>query len=64
MAARNIFVVKPLEDSWVVLKDGALLGTFPERQDAIRQARKLSQSRLSSQVLVYRPDGSIIKTVN
>ena len=64
MAARNIFVVKPVEDSWVILKDGALLGSYPERQAAIRQALKLSQARLSSQVLVYRPDGSIIKNVN
>ncbi|GAB4368798.1 MAG: hypothetical protein Kow0042_10180 [Calditrichia bacterium] len=59
MAARNIFRVMPEGDHWIVRKDGKVISTHQEKNSAIEAANKLANKQISSQVIVYRPDGSI-----
>ncbi len=61
MAARNIFRVMPNGKSWEVRKDRALLNRFRLKERAVAKARELARNIISSRVIVYRPDGSLIK---
>ena len=59
MAARNVFRVKPTGNKWIVEKGDMVLGSYLLKDDALSQASKLAEEKISSQVLIYRPDGSI-----
>ncbi len=61
MAARNIFRVVPNGSRWEVRKDGSILNTFQYRKGAVERATELASKTISSRVIVYRNDGSVIK---
>ncbi len=61
MSARNIFRVIPRNGRWNVVKDDRLLSTHEVKELAIKRAHELAGNKLSSQVLVYRMDGSVHK---
>ncbi len=64
MSARNIFFVKPSGDDWEVTKNDVMLSRHPRKDQAISDARRLSRNVISSQVVIYRKDGSIYKPLN
>ena len=59
MAARYIFRVFLKKDKWLVLKDSVVLGSYNNKENASRRAKMMAARFRSSQVLVYRPNGSI-----
>jgi hypothetical protein len=59
MSARNIFQVIPSGDNWEVRKNGQLLFSDSLKTIAVKKARQLAGNLISSQVLVYRSDGSV-----
>lgn len=61
MAARNVFRVIPNGKSWSIVKNGDVLSTHVILEKALRKARMLADRTISSQILVYRPDGSMYK---
>ena len=64
MSARNIFRVIPNGEKWEIKKNGQILDSHLQKEVAMRKARKLAQNSISSHVLEYRRDGSIIKIAN
>ena len=62
MAARNIYKVKFQDEKWFIQKDNVILGRFASRKSAVRRALLKARSQLSSQVIIFRPNGSIQET--
>ncbi|HFE65474.1 MAG TPA: DUF2188 domain-containing protein [Caldithrix sp.] len=61
MSARNIYQVKPLGDQWAVVKENTVLSSYPLKKSAVAAAQKFANKIISSQVIVYRKDGSLQK---
>ena len=59
MAARYIFRVLFKRDKWLVLRDSVELGRYENKEKATRRAKGLAARLRSSQVLIFRPNGSI-----
>jgi hypothetical protein len=62
MAARHIFKVIREGKKWLVIKDGKLLGSFSSREKAKSIALQRANRRLSSKVIIYRPNGSVLNS--
>jgi hypothetical protein len=63
MAARNIYKVKYQDKKWFIQKDNMILGRFASRKSAVRRAILKAKSQLSSQVIIFRPNGSIQESI-
>jgi hypothetical protein len=63
MAARHIYQVIPDSGMWSVIKDSTILSKHDNKDLAEEEAQNLAVKIMSSLVLVYRPDGSIQKSV-
>lgn len=63
MAARNIFRIIFSGSEWQIVKDGQVLENFVEREKAETTAHLYVNEYLSSEAYIYRPDGSIQKTL-
>lgn len=61
MSARNIFRVIPKGRKWQVRKNGSILSSHAKRKSAVEKAVQMAEDVISSQVIVYRPDGSLQK---
>ncbi len=59
MAARNIFRIDRRHDKWTVQKGNHVLAEYRTKKEAESAGRELMNKRLSSELLVYRPGGSI-----
>jgi hypothetical protein len=64
MAARNIYKVIHDLGKWVILRNEEIIGQHTLKENAVESAKDLSYKKISSRVLVYRKDGSIIKNMN
>ncbi|MEJ2633947.1 MAG: DUF2188 domain-containing protein [Calditrichia bacterium] len=61
MSARNIFRVIPKGRKWQVRKNGSILSSHAQKKCAVEDAVQMAEDVISSQVIVYRPDGSLQK---
>lgn len=64
MAARNIYRVIHDVGKWIVMKNDEVISKHTEKEHAVESAKDLVYKKISSRVLVYRKDGSIIKNIN
>lgn len=64
MSARITFSIVPKGKSWEVQKNSTPLKSYKLKEKALAFAKNLAQKYISSRVLVYRIDGSIIKNVS
>lgn len=61
MSARNIYQVKPFGDKWAVIKEDNIVNSYPQKKTAVAAAERFAKKYISSQVIVYRKDGSVQK---
>lgn len=64
MAARNIYRVIHDVGKWIIIKNDEVISKHTEKEHALESAKDLAYKKISSRVLVFRKDGSIIKNVN
>jgi len=62
MAARNKLKVIWNDEKWQVVKDGKVLNGYSSKEKAEQYARRIARRMISSQVLIYRSNGSIQKS--
>ena len=60
MAARNIFRVISNGRNWEVIKDDSKLSSHRLKKYAVKKAQEFAKRVVSSRVLEYRVDGSIV----
>jgi len=62
VAARQVFKVIRKGNKWLVTKDDKLMGSFSSREKAQSNALEKANRRLSSKVIIYRPNGSVFNS--
>ncbi|GAB4337202.1 MAG: hypothetical protein Kow0037_19590 [Calditrichia bacterium] len=60
MAARFVFGVKQQNGQWQLLRNGVPVTHFSNMEEALREAEEMARQHFSSQVVVYRENGSVL----